>query len=1162
MSERRVLVIGSQCKALQRLDFLPRAAQDLHAVMTDRERGACVSAIDGDGLLIDPTVKDAKDAIRTAYQRAARDGAKLFIAYIGHGEHVRNRYYLLPRDAEVPPTADTAVHLTNLIMETHDTAAGQVDGLAVLVDACYAGLAGFGAAQAWVSDLEGTLRFEMLTAAANRPAADGCFSRTLATLLRDGISAVPAEHLRCIDLRSRLEQSCPNQVPQHPAYNPDEALWLVKNAGRIREPWAHTPTADQVQRLTIAYQVTPDLGEVVARSQAERCVAVLGEAGRGKSALSAALAWPDIARGTVPTGFVQAVAFLTEATTSQELARLLAEQLVRSVPRFAEAQLAFTRETPYAEQQRLGSLERQVVGPLGRLAPESRVRIVIDGLERIATGARNAVMDALNAMTNFQSLRLIVTARPDTELPEAASNSYLLDPTPAEKVVRYLEQRSVAQARRQEIITAAEGNWLVVRVLADLMNEDPDAEVRTGGRLALGDAYAELLSRCGANDNTWLVLSLMAAAGAGPVLPLRLLCAASEKLGGLATEAGLRNELFRLRGLVARTGAGTEREHAGLFHQTLLEYVFDRGSQEAMAAHRALADCIQVLAPAGAGSVDLNDPIQRYAFEREAEHLWALEDRAALKSLSARAAVAPRDNLRRWRLWESRVENRFGASHQNTLATRSNIALWIGQCGDAREALRLFQALLPDQVRVLGTDHPDTLTTRGHIAFWTGQCGDAREALRLFQALSPDLERVLGADHTSALIARANIAFWTGRSGDAREARRLYEALLPDQVRVLRADRPDTLTTRANIALWTGQCGDAREALRLFQALLPDQVRVLGGDYPETLTTRANIAFWTGQDGDAREALRLYKALLPDGERILGADHPETLIARANIAFWTGKSGDAREALRLYEALLPDRERVLGADHPETLTARGNIAHLVGQQCLCLAPITPTRSPRAATSRPGAARTATRARRCNCTRRCCPTGSAFSAPITPTRSPLAPTSPSGLANPATRARRCDCTRHCCPTRCGCLAPITPTRSPRAATSRPGAARTATRARRCNCTRRCCPTKCGCLAPITPARSPRAATSRPGPASATTRARRCDCSRRCCPIESAFSAPITPTRCQRAPTSPIGPASPAMRPRRCDCMRRCCPTNCGCLAPITPTRSRRATGFRI
>jgi Tetratricopeptide repeat len=55
------------------------------------------------------------------------------------------------------------------------------------------------------------------------------------------------------------------------------------------------------------------------------------------------------------------------------------------------------------------------------------------------------------------------------------------------------------------------------------------------------------------------------------------------------------------------------------------------------------------------------------------------------------------------------------SDHPSTLTTRNNIAGWTGECGDAREALRLFQALLPDQERVLGRDHPETLRTRQSI---------------------------------------------------------------------------------------------------------------------------------------------------------------------------------------------------------------------------------------------------------------------------------------------------------------------------------------------------------------------------------------------------------------------------------------------------------------
>ena len=43
MSNRR---IGSQRKALGRLDFLPQTAWDFYSVMTDANRGGCVSALD------------------------------------------------------------------------------------------------------------------------------------------------------------------------------------------------------------------------------------------------------------------------------------------------------------------------------------------------------------------------------------------------------------------------------------------------------------------------------------------------------------------------------------------------------------------------------------------------------------------------------------------------------------------------------------------------------------------------------------------------------------------------------------------------------------------------------------------------------------------------------------------------------------------------------------------------------------------------------------------------------------------------------------------------------------------------------------------------------------------------------------------------------------
>jgi hypothetical protein len=162
--ERRVLVIGSQCDRLDRLSFLPKAAEDLYTVMTDPELGGCVPALSEGGLVLDPTVSEAEDKIEAAYKRASDDGTILLFAYVGHGEHVGSDFYLMPRDALWPPTSRTALHLVQRIAELHSIHSN-VNGLIILLDACYAGIAATAAVVRWSGELMDTLRFQVLTAA-------------------------------------------------------------------------------------------------------------------------------------------------------------------------------------------------------------------------------------------------------------------------------------------------------------------------------------------------------------------------------------------------------------------------------------------------------------------------------------------------------------------------------------------------------------------------------------------------------------------------------------------------------------------------------------------------------------------------------------------------------------------------------------------------------------------------------------------------------------------------------------------------------------------------------------------------------------------------------------------------------------------------------------
>ena len=486
-----------------------------------------------------------------------------------------------------------------------------------------------------MSELKGRLRFEVLTAAADRPAYDGCFTRRLVACLREGLDGIPGEYLRSEHLQRVIEGLCPHQKPQHPTYNADEGLYLAKNVVHARRSvgpsWAGTAAAETIQRLTAWLQPTPVLHEVVARSQEGRYVAVVGLAGSGKSALAAALARPEVTEGTVPSDFVQAVAFLTSGTLTPEVASTLSDQLARSLPGFAATRDRFQQALTEDEKRQLDSLQRDVLGPLRWLGGGEAIRVVIDGLDQLATASSAAVHAALDALVTDPGLsrvRLVVTSRPDTPRPAGASE-VRLDVAPDADIRSYLARRQVPESLHGAIAVRAGGNWLIASLLADQALKAPGIAPESLPS-DLAGLYAQNLRQAGARaTESWRgefrpVLGALAAAGVGPILPLKLLCAASVRLGGPDRPPRVRDRLVDLRGLVVRARPGTDDEHVGLFHQTLADYLLDPASDpfgiDPQEPHRALAEAIAELAPAG--SHDPADPLHRYAAAREAEHLW------------------------------------------------------------------------------------------------------------------------------------------------------------------------------------------------------------------------------------------------------------------------------------------------------------------------------------------------------------------------------------------------------------------------------------------------------------------------------------------------------------------------------------------------------------
>jgi hypothetical protein len=928
VGERRALVIGSQCDGLPdlRLSFLPELAQSLFDVLTDPEIGACVKA--GSRLVLDPSLAEMAAAVNEAVASADSDDATLIIAFIGHAEARGDVLYLLPCNGTSPPTTDTGfllgMRLAELIgMHTN------VDGLILLVDACESGV-GIAdlALRAGVEIARAGTRVQLLTATYDRTARDGCFTRQLHRLLRNGLADVSSDYLRADVLAARIAAACiAQEEPRLAAFqgrwqvSGDPALWLGRNA-RSPSRWvlAGTVTGAQAVELTEHFAVTDALDQLLAAWQTGRLVALLGGAGTGKSALVAALTQPELAQGIVHPGLVDALAFASVTPSATAIAEALADQL-RHIDGFPDAEASYQAQFDQEALNRQEALTRLVVGPLRTLVARSRrrLRLVIDGLDQLDESAREGVFAAADTLASdpgLEGIRVLLTGRPEAfPPPDSLPRVEVPLGAPAPKDLHYYLKRRRVREELWPLIAANVRTWLDARLFADLIiiSTTDDAPSEPGAVVGLGDLYDRAIAvagtRLGDHAATAAVLAVLAAARAGPVLPVQLLADAVSKLSAPISPKQIRDVLVPLGGLVVRAGPGTTDERIGLFHETLVDHLRDtmvvRGDVPS-GGHQAIISAIEV------DTASDHPAYGEYTEAHLAEHLSAVGRYAdALSAVAASIGDRPPDT-------------------PDVLRARGDLARFTGEAGDAAEAVRQLTALLPDVERVLGPDNTDALATRRRLARFTGETGDARDAVQQLTALLPDVERVLGPGHRETLATRNNLALWTGWAGDPSEAVRQLAALLPDVEQVLGPGHRETLATRRNLAGWMG-AEDPSIAVRRLTALLPDVERRLGPGHRETLATRNNLGHFTGEAGDARDAVQQLAALLPDVERVLGPAHPDTLAIRRNLAGWKGLAGDPSEAVRQLTALLPDVERVLGPNHPDTLSTRNGLARFTGE---------------------------------------------------------------------------------------------------------------------------------------------------------------------------------------------------------------------------------------
>ena len=668
-------------------------------------------------------------------------------------------------------------------------------------------------------------------------------------------------------------------------------------------------------------------------------VNLLGGAGCGKSSLAASLSYPKITGGIAPEEFIHAIVFISEATSAVGLSNQLADQLIVSVPGFGGAQREFVATTPKSALDSLTALQRDIIGPLKAIT--SVTRIILDGIDQLPLDARAVVISAIMELTTAEELscvHLLVAGRQAEWF--AFSHAHIIEAESADRqeIIAYLSSRKIDPNLHTKIIKVARGNWLVVRLLAEVSKDGGSigtAKSLPKGQVGLYDeALNKLLSSGNSPRDLKSVLGALAAAGAGPTLPIELLCAASENLGGTARISRVRDILTDLQQFVVRRSPGTNAEEIGLFHQSLIDYVFDDNNAQfgsnAAKANEAIIAAIESRAPMA--KHDDRSLLHRYATHAEPGHFWAMGNfSGAVDSLVARNSPVPADNLARLESWYPRIVEQLGANSAEVLKLRLRISYWTAEAGKTTEALAMCESLFPEARRLLGENHAETLNVRQSITDLKADLGDAKGALRLARALLPVQAKAVGPRHPDTLRTRRVIVKCYGEDGNYALAIKLGKALLKVQKKVLGEDHQDTISNRYSIAMWTAQSGLYSEALKLFEDLLPDQERIFGQNHPRCLNTRMDISSCVGRMRRPDKALNLVQQLLPIRMSLLGPNHPDTLNVRNSIAYWTDETGDKKAALALYRELELDKRRVLGPKHPSTLTTRNNVAVLTDE---------------------------------------------------------------------------------------------------------------------------------------------------------------------------------------------------------------------------------------
>jgi len=207
-----------------------------------------------------------------------------------------------------------------------------------------------------------------------------------------------------------------------------------------------------------------------------------------------------------------------------------------------------------------------------------------------------------------------------------------------------------------------------------------------------------------------------------------------------------------------------------------------------------------------------------------------------------------------------RLRQARGEHDPLTLRVLNNVAINQGATGNPARAIALFRELLALYLPKYGEDHEDSRRAMGNLAAFLADDRQFREASQINRRLARINTRLLGADHPLTLSNRSNLATDLMELGELDEAGRELHSVIEARARVLGPEHPQTLRSELGLASLLAALARPAEAEAQLRKVLAARIRVLGAGHPDTVTVQLRLANLLAQTGRRPQALALLRS--------------------------------------------------------------------------------------------------------------------------------------------------------------------------------------------------------------------------------------------------------------------------------------------------------------